>query len=369
MEVFELYDLTIWVDERINSEKHGDLLNHYQNFIHALENSRGGGHSFQDARESLEDVLETISFSSLTNDQTEFLIKYNMLGSLGQKAIKTIEKILMENRLDIAGVIEKVQQMKTHLEEGENKLNAIRDGLADYIPNDYDETHHEEGVLTRLRFCEKASINNIVDFKKAAENWHLIGRGLAEISDAKPEDIKVIGASRGSIIFDLLLNFETAYSFSRINSTVLKNTKTFYEIRKISAELKGIELDNERKIAILKQLGEGEEDEKKKITEQTVAEVTKPLKIADDKMSSLTKAVELISDFLERGGHIDFVLPHQEDDEEENKDSVIKQELSDFRKQVQETRVLIEDIKRIRHIPVESSDASDKQSDDDEGQN
>ena len=369
MEIFELYDLTIWVDERINSEKHGNLLNHYQNFIRALENSRGGGHSFQDARESLEDVLETISFSNLTNDQTEFLIRYNMLGSLGQKAIKTIDKILMENRLDIAGVIIKVQQMRTHLEEGENKLNAIRHGLADYIPNDYNGIQYEEGVLTRLNFCEKASINNIVDFKKAAENWHIIGRGLAEISDAKPQDIKVIGASRGSIIFDLLLNYETAISFSVIISTVLKNTKTFYEIKKISAKIHSINFDNKKKIAILKQLAEGEEDEKKKITEQTVAKVTKQLKIANDKMSSLTKAVELISDFLEKGGHIDFVLPPQEDDEEENEDSAVRQELSNFRKQVQETRVLIEDIKRIIHTPVESSDASDKQSDDDEEQN
>ncbi len=370
MEVLELYNLTDWVNEKVtpNAEPDSgeDLFNKYDVLIDAMQNSQRGQTPFEFERETLEYALEAINFLSLTRNQMDFLEKTKMLQVLGQPAIERMKDILTRSGLDIASATEKIQEMRNNLEQGFDKLNAIRVGLEDYIPDDYDTTYYEDGVLTRLSFCEDASINNIVDFKKAANDWNLIGRGLAEISNVKPEDIKIIGASRGSIIFDLLLTYPVAKHLNLIISCVLNNIKTYYEIKEISSRIKGVEIDNKIKSEILKHLNESEDDEKTKIIEQTVKQIIKDQKVDESKSAGLQKAVEKLSVFLEKGGHIDFVLPPQEDTEESTKH---EKSLSIFREQIQQTKILNEEVRRIRYQSEGNTDHNAEQSNAGQGQN
>jgi hypothetical protein len=369
MEVTELFNLTTWVEQKkITSDQPDNLLEKYTQFINALQASQGGQAPFETERETLEGALGEINFSSLTRDQTDFLEKTNVLQALGQPAIEQIEEILTRNGLDINTATNKIQDMHSKLEQGLEKLKLIRNGLEDCIPDDIDEIHDSEGVLTRLSFLENASINNVVDFKKAAANWHIIGRGLAEISNSKPEDIKIIGASRGSIIFDLWLYWPVALVLQQIISWILSNTKTYYEIREISQKVKSVKLENEQKAIILKKLNEGEEDEKNKIVEETVEKTMKYLKLPEDKRSSLEASIKNLSNFLEGGGHVDFVLPPKEEGEEgeEADDAENLDALSKFREQVQETRLLLDEVKRIRHMPSENDVQQKEQSNDEQ---
>ncbi len=357
MEVTELYNLTLWVDqENVTSDQPDNLLEKYSQFITALQNSQGGHVPFQNERESLEDALNEINFLSLTRDQKEFLDKINVLQSLGQPASENIENILTRSGLDVATATSKIQDMHNNLAQGLEKLKFIRDGLKDYIPDDHAEILSHEGVLTRLSFIEKTSINNVVDFKKSAADWYLIGRGLAEATDSKPEDIKIIGASRGSIIVDLLLFLPVAIALLKIISLILNSTKTYYEIQDISQSIKGKELDNELKTAILADLKKVEEGEKNKFVEATVEAIMKQLKFDQQKRSSIEGAVKKLSTFLERGGHIDFVFPPEDEGEEdeEAEDPKTQKALSRFRNDVQEARLLMDEVKQLRHMPSDT---------------
>ena len=363
MEVIELFNLTEWVKKEVESEKYGNLLQNYHQFMAGLQNSTAG-QPFADQRKHLEDALEAINFATLTRDQKDFLEKISLLETLGKPAIDKIENILTHNKMDVATAVNTINEMIGNLDAGLKKLEAIQEGLRDYIPDDYDEIHDEEGVLTRLSFLESASINNIVDFKKSANNWHLIGIGLAEISDLRPEDIKIIGASRGSIIFDLWLSLYVAKLLGKIILLMLKSTETFYKIKKIQQEIRGLEIDNERKKKFIEPLHEDEGLEKNKIIEKTVEEVAKSSKISPDKKVKLEKAVELLFEFLDDGGNIDFVLPRKEESEEG--EVAEDDELLNFNNNVQETRSLMEDMKRIKDMSSENDSQQEEQSNDEQ---
>ena len=363
MEVIELFSLTEWVKKEVESEKYGNLLDNYHQFMAGLQNSTAG-HPFADQRKHLEDALGAINLITLTRCQKDFLEKINLLETLGQPAVDKIENILTHNRMDIATAVNTINEMIRNLDAGLRKLEAIQEGLRDYIPDDYDETHDEEGVLTRLSFLENASINDIVDFKQSANNWHLIGTGLAGISGLRPEDIKIIGASRGSIIFDLLLSLHVAKLLNKIISSLLKNTKTLYEIKKIQQEIRGLEIDTEIKKNLLEQFHENKESEENKIVEETVEQTTKSRKTSPDKKAELRRAVQLLFKFLEDGGNIDFVLPRKEEGEEG--EGAEDDELLNFNNNVQETRSLMEDMKRIKDMSSENDSQQEEQSNDEQ---
>ena len=363
MEVIELFNLTEWVKKEVESEKYGNLLDNYHQFMVGLKGATAG-QPFVGQRKHLSDALGAINFATLTRDQKDFLEKINLLETLGQPAIDKIENILTHNRMDIATARNTINEMIKNFEVGLKKIEAIQEGLRDYIPDDYDEIHDEEGVLTRLSFLENASINNIVDFKKSANNWHIIGTGLAEISDLRPEDIKIIGASRGSIIFDLWLSLPVAIILGEIISSILKNTKELYKIKAAQQTVIGLKLDNEKKKKILEQLHDSKESEENNIVDKTVEEATKSFEIGTDKKAKLEKTVELLFKFLEDGGNIDFVLPRKEESEEG--EGAEDDELLNFNNNVQETRSLMENMKRIKDMSSENDSQQEEQSNDEQ---
>ena len=289
-----------------------------------------------------------------------------MLQALGLPAIKKIDDILTRNNLDIATAINRIEEIHNNLNAGVRKLNAIQDGLGDYVSGELDEIDHHSGILTRISFVENASIQNIVDLKKAANDWHIIGRGLAEICSVRPQDIKIIGASRGSIIFDLLLAAKIVIALDLIISSILKKTKTYYQIKKMAIQIEGMELDNERKAIHLKNLKKDEEEQNTKMIAETVKEVIKTLKLESNKRSNLEKAVKLIANFYEDGGDVDVVLPTQEEvsEEEVTEDRDVNEAIERLRKRVPQTRLLFEEVKRIRHKPSENDNQEDDESED-----
>lgn len=360
MEVTELYNLTKWVDDQVLSDTHGPLLDNYQHFLNALQNAQSG-QPFEIEREKLRGALEEIDFLGLTEHQKLFLEEINVRKCLGQPAIETIEDILTRSGLDLASAHNHIQELFNSLNAGLNKLKQIQEGLKDYITEDEDES--EGGVITRLSFYNDTSINNVVDFKKAGKDWDIIGRGIAEICDCKPEDIQIIGASRGSVILDLLLDPPVAIALGGIITFILQSTKTFYQIKKMSAETKAMNLDNEYKAKLSRLLESGIEKEKEKIVNNTVDETIKSFSVNKSKTTEITKAVELLADFLEDGGQIDFVLPPQE---ETNEDEVseVQSALLDFREQVKKTKLLSEEVNQLRLPPPENDTEQDDQIDD-----
>jgi len=370
MEVTELYELTKWVKEKVTPDDDDNLLDKYGKFIDAMRNSQGGHHPFDVQREALEDALEGISFSSLTREQKNFLEKVNVLQALGHPAIDNIEAILTRNNLDIATAINRIEEINNNLNTGVEKLKTIQEGLVDYISDERGEIEHRSGILTRISFVEKASIHNVRHLRDAADDWHIIGVGLAEICSVKLQDIRIVGASRGSIIFDLEVSLKVAATLGVLITFILQSTEKLYEIKNLRLQAQGTKLDNEIKSIVLEKLKENEEGEEEKIVQQTVERAISELDLERNKTANLKKAIERLFKFLNNDGHIDFIAPPTEDiEEDEYSEKLPEQEaLASFRDQAQETRSLQDKVKRLRHKPSDNDNPKDEASDDEQEQ-
>jgi hypothetical protein len=127
-------------------------------------------------------------------------------------------------------------------------------------------------VLVRVAFTHEASISNVVDLKTWSNIWHDIGRGIAMIHDAPPEEIQVVGASRGSVVLDLAVAYGIAATISKIILEALKVTEKVLDIRKKAEEIRALKLGNAK---IAKELDEEAEKEKTKGVERISEHVVK----------------------------------------------------------------------------------------------
>lgn len=142
----------------------------------------------------------------------------------------------------------------------------------------------------------------------------------------------------------------------------LENTKTIYEIRNLHSQTQVTNLDKDVKSKLLEELKKNEE----RIVQRIVETAIKQLEIDVGKKADLTKAVKKLHTFLDKDGHVEFVLPPTEIDEKnEDGEATEEQEaLTALHEQVPQTRLLFEEVKRIRHTPSENDNQEDDESED-----
>lgn len=81
-------------------------------------------------------------------------------------------------------------------------------------------------------------MSNLSDFKSWGSTWYDIGRGVAMGHGTPPEDIKVVGATRGSIIIELGVAYAIAATTSRIILEALKLAEKSLALRKTVEEIR-----------------------------------------------------------------------------------------------------------------------------------
>ncbi len=170
-------------------------------------------------------------------------------------------------------------------------------------------------------------MSNIVDFKECGATWYDIGRGIAMAHNTPPEDIKVIGASKGSIIIELGIAATIAGTVSGIILAGLQVAEKVIDIRKKVEELRGLKLTND-KIAL--DLEKEAEIEKQagidSISKQYVLELKIDSSSEGDKVVALNNSIKKLINFIERGGIVDFVAP-EKPDEDNDHTVLVSQEL------------------------------------------
>ena len=177
--------------------------------------------------------------------------------------------------------------------------------------SDEKETYNPEKVLTRITFHNEASINNVVDLSDWADSLSKIARGYSMMVGQTPEDFEVVSASKGSIIIDLLLNYEVV---NMVGETVNHLADFVESCAEITLAIKS-----------LKHLKSVDSDLHKKSTEALQAELDKRQdKIADDVAEILHEkfaidkenkepkqvvknSVKELRKLLDKGGDVEFL--------------------------------------------------------------
>jgi len=342
MNVSELFNLTNWITQEIEvvqvQQKYQKLQTIIQ--LHAQPNQQR--QPFETQKDDLIQTLKSVPLDQLTKDQLAFLEQLGISDAIGEEGIDIIEDILYRNVIDVATSAKKFAEITNKIKQGLSKSNQIKAGLTGCI---FEEEYESKGeILMRVSFTGHASMGNVKDFKSWGSIWYDIGRGIAMVHNASPEDIKIVGATKGSIIIELAVIASIATTTSVIILAALKVAEKVLDIRKKAEELRGLKLKND-KLAI--DLEKEAENEKEYGIEQITGEISKQLKIKEngegDKIKALDTAVKNLVNFIEKGGIVDFVVPECEEDEEENDSN------AELRVAFQEIRQLEKKIERLEY--------------------
>lgn len=346
MNVSELLELTFWVTNEIVST---NIPKKYQALYSILQANVQPGQQmqpFESQKEDLIGALRKVPINRLSKDQLQFLYELGVAGAVGEKGIAAIEDILFRNALDIATAGEKLQTIHAEMTVGIDKSAQIGTGLDGCGFEEEYETKNE--VLIRVSFTGNATMSNVADFKSWGNVWYEIGRGIAMAHNATPEEVKVVGATKGSIIIELAASIEVAATASAIVLAALKVAEKVLDIRKTAEEIRHLKLTNKK---LASDLDKEAEKEKKTGTERITKEITKAIGLKKegegDKTNALERAVKNLVDFIETGGEVDFVIP--EEDEEGDETEGVTPDYEELRVTFQEIRQLEYKIKLLEH--------------------
>jgi hypothetical protein len=205
------------------------------------------------------------------------------------------------------------------LSSGIQVSNSIRQDLSSIIAEEKDDNIND--ILIRISFKSDAYIKSFTDLKKWSNLWYEIIYGITLAHNLTTEDVKIIGAAKGSIILEFLSIVAIATTISKILFAALKVTEKILDIRKKAEEIRELKLKNDK---LANEIEKEAENEKSTGVDTIINSLVEHLNIKKDsdgdKIAALSKSIMNLIDFLERGGEIDFVIP-QNDDNTESKNT------------------------------------------------
>jgi len=258
---------------------------------------------------------------------------------LSNEGISFIRDSLANNAIDIATAAARIKTMQSSLQTGVEQSSAIKNSIKHLFDN---PQHESDDVIVRVRFSGEACISNVVDLKKWSTDWHDIARGIAMAHEIAPEEIRVIGARKGSIIIELATAALVAKTLSIIMLEILKVVERVLTIRKQAAEIRALNLSNTK---LAQDIDTAADEEKTNEVERIVNEVVKRVSLQNssngDVQVALTSSIKKLVIFVEKGGAVDCVLPRIDDAaEEEAQTSTRRAELEELQQSVSEIRAL-----------------------------
>jgi len=317
MNVSELFDLTQWITKEIEGAQLSQKYHTLQIILQQYSQPNQQKRPFESQKDDLIQALKNVPLDQLTRDQIEFLDNLGIAKGVGEEGAEKIEDILYKNVIDVATSAQKLQQILQKINGGIAKSNQIKIGLSGCVFKEEYEAENE--ILVRVSFTGHALMANVKDFKSWGNVWFDIGRGIAMVHDLSPEDIKIVGATKGSIIMELAVVASVATTTSGIILAALKVAEKVLDILSKAEELKILKLKNTK---IVKELKKEAENEKKDGIEKITNDIANKLGInhnngEGDKIKALDTAVKNLVNFIEKGGVVDFVVPEEKEGEED----------------------------------------------------
>ncbi len=350
MQIQELLRLADWYKDTV--EVNG-VINAYQALSNVvMNNTRSSSKvSFEGERDTLTTIIKGIDFSGLTLEQINLLSDMGVSQLVGEDGVNHLISTMEKNVIDIASVANHVSDDYNVLIQARDYFESVSSQLKKYYTSEKDEEISDDEVLVRIYFKDGASINDLNDFKESGNNWYNIGRGLALATDHAPEEIRIVGAEKGSVIIDIVAVSIIASALCKIVADVLENTQRILNIKKTLLEIDNLKLQNKK---IAQDLEKEIEKETEKGADTILKNACRDLKISKDegeKRNALKKSIELLMQFTQCGGKLDFIHNEIEDDDEEDHDDAEKflrgqMELLD--ENIERIRLLENDIKLLK---------------------
>ena len=312
MNVDELYRLGTWY-----ADQFPELDRLYQALLDPLNHN-----AQQPNKRPVEEQLNNLSgyladqrFDELSIEQLKMLGSLGVDAFIGPEGAAYVEAAVRTSNYDPATAVQKLNQAIQSINSTRSKLAAYVDSVnnLEFGP---DDVLAEEGLITiRIGFQNDVAIKNVTEWRDSAKEWYYIIRGLAMACEENPEDVKIIGASTGSIILIMAGTAAFTALLAQISKHITTAAKGIIEVRMMGEKLRQMTILNDALEAELKGIEKGRTDSAVK-TIETLLE-GKVVGKAGDVSIALKDSIKKLLTFSEKGGTVDFVAPDVDETDEE----------------------------------------------------
>lgn len=199
MELAEVFDLARWYQE------HGPVTGKkYQALQAALLHNATQAQKVpvRDALENLVSGLRALPMNELNLQQIAHLEKIGIAELLGTQGAAYVEGLVTQSTFDPATSASQIKNSTDRINSAAKIFQGMVNALiaAGFDPTQFDVEVDDGMAMARIHFRQEASIGNISEMKKWSADWSDIVRGLGHLVGETPQDMKVVGATKGSII-------------------------------------------------------------------------------------------------------------------------------------------------------------------------
>lgn len=299
-------------------------------------------------------ALADMQTSEISALQLEVLEKVDIAKLVGKQGKAWINHHVKSTTYDPATTFQKVEKGQQKLKEAQRLLKEFKASAQNVGFYESDKVDSPTPYVFNVIFQEDAAIKNVRDWKKTATDWELIISGVTAVADEKPEDVAVVGAQNGSIIYTL----GATPIVTKILATVSKHIASIANDY-LDFQLKREQLHQARMMSdtIEKDLKKQENERRLKGKTSIIDAVNQIVPDAKpEDIAKLEKAVDRHIKFSEEGGNVDFILPPELDEEDEDYDDGLAQTVDDVRQLIQDYRTETQKTKLLIYIEDEDED-------------
>lgn len=344
MDIIELYSLSGWYN------RYYQRLSSLYNALSSTLNNNSSQPSQQPVETHLQSLIAFLSemnTAELSIQQIALLEKLEVESWIGEIGADHLERVVKTASYDPASTAAKVQVAIQKLNEAQQKFRAYTTAVdaIDIKPDEFDDV--VDRVIVRVGFKNEAAINNIVDWKSSAEDWNHIIRGIALTVGEAPEETKVIGATKGSLILILATTYAVTKTLSLITKHLTNAAKDVISVADAIEDLR-------KKRLLTNSIEEELKNKKDIIKKEHLASLKSELKNLSKKKASgedenaLDQAIERLFKFGEAGGDVDFVAPAANDETDEVSAGEAEPQADEPLSEIKEVRRLIRDYQQVR---------------------
>src|SRR6056297_1429203 len=202
MEVDELYHLSVWVQENGQS-----AARNYQALLKLMEanlaqNNQSQKQPIRETWQNLCGELKRVQLTELNFQQLQHLEDIGVMEYLGEQGARYVRRTVKESAYDPATGAEEIKKAHSAINSAVQQFKGLQQALdaLELMPGNVEHDIEEDQALARIQFTSDASIDNIADLKKWSNDWNDIVRGVGICVGERPQSVRVLGASRGSIL-------------------------------------------------------------------------------------------------------------------------------------------------------------------------
>lgn len=367
MQIAETYALAEWINDEIVDAQ---VVQEYDALFNVVDQNASRPQNqamqpFEDQRVALFETISSVNLNALSLSQLESLETLGIKPYVGKAGTTNLAELL-SNTLDIALVAKRISEFRSELTSGIAKAAAIKQALEPLVDiNELDVDSNS--ILTRVIFEHDASIDDIAMLKSWSSKLFDIGRGFAIAQGQTPQDIRVIGASKGSLIFELAIFATKVVPIATAVGLILTAMVKFKEYQLKAIEVRRMKAEDADLAEELEEDAVRWDQRADKLKAAIAVKVAEEVRqsivdFKEENTAEYEKAVRTLVDLYAKGGSVDCVIPEEEEDEEREADTTAAFET------LRQTFARIRDLREtplLEHLKVDDEEEIDDEEGDD----